>query len=321
MGRFLSVVVFILLIPGEYCATCPALQHPDIRILDIRLKPQSVPPKLTTYACQQFQVLENETFQAVAFEPLIGNEGVVHHMLLFGCERSIGTFAIHQCGGVDGSCRAWLTQYSLGVRGPICLPEDVGATFGKNSFTKMLLQVHWNNKNVSNNITDDSGFRIYYTTRLRKHDLGNIQIGQNDISIPPLSETIVRGSCSRQCTRIFPHPIYLTRTYIHMHYLGIKGRLEICRNGSFHTLIAKDEEYTYDKSPIHDHHMPIEVLPSDEIRLTCTFNTRDGQRRREETVYFGEGSEAEMCFAFVSYFPRIRGFDQCIQMGDRNINC
>lgn len=31
--------------------------------------------------------------------------------------------------------------------------------------------------------------------------------------------------------------------------------------------------------------------------------------------------QAEMCYAFVSYFPRIRGFDQCIQMGDIDINC
>lgn len=69
-------------------------------------------------------------------------------------------------------------------------------------------------------LKDDSGFRIYYTTRLRQHDLGNVQIGQNQIAIQPLSETTIKGSCSSGCTRMFPHSIYLTRTYIHMHYLG-----------------------------------------------------------------------------------------------------
>ena len=59
----------------------------------------------------------------------------------------------HQCGEADTSCRAWMSQYSLGVRGPICLPEDVGARFGKDSFKNLLLQVHWNNKNLSANFS------------------------------------------------------------------------------------------------------------------------------------------------------------------------
>lgn len=321
MERLVIVVVFVLKSVVETWASCPAVHQADIRVLEVRLQSHTVPQQQTTYVCQQFQAPDLDTYNAVAFEPLIGNEDAVHHMLLFGCEHDLGTYDIHPCGGVDASCSAWLSQYSVGVRGPICLPTDVGARFGKDSFTKLLLQVHWNNKNLAANITDDSGFRIYYTTRLRQHDLGNVQIGQNQIAIHPLSETTIKGSCSSKCTRMFPHSIYLTRTYIHMHYLGINGRLEVYRNGSLETLIAKDADYVYDKSPIHEHGTPVEILPGDEIRLSCTFNSRDGHRKKDNMVYFGEGSESEMCYAFVSYFPRIRGFDQCIQMGERDINC
>lgn len=220
MERLLVVVVFVVKSIVETWASCPVVHQADIRVLEVRLQPHPVPQQQTTYVCQQFQVPDLETYHAVAFEPLIGNEDAVHHMLLFGCDHDFGTDDIHPCGGLDTSCSAWLSQYSLGVRGPICLPNDVGARFGKDSFTKLLLQVHWNNKNLAANITDDSGFRIYYTTRLRQHDLGNVQIGQNQIAIQPRSETTIKGSCSSSCTGMLPHSIYLTRTYIHMHYLG-----------------------------------------------------------------------------------------------------
>lgn len=43
----------------------------------------------TSYYNQQ--VPDLETYHAVAFEPLIGNEDAVHHMLLFGCDHDLGT--------------------------------------------------------------------------------------------------------------------------------------------------------------------------------------------------------------------------------------
>ncbi|XP_055997218.1 DBH-like monooxygenase protein 1 isoform X2 [Ostrea edulis] len=282
MAKLLSIAISVLVSADATYTSCPAIHQPDIRVLDIRLKPQAIPKELTTYACQQFQVPHTERYEAVAFEPIIGNRDVVHHMLLFGCENDMGTSTIHQCGAQDGTCSTWFAQYSLGVRGPICLPRDVGVQFGKDSFTKMLLQVHWNNNNASANATDDSGFRIYYTTTPRAYDLGNVQIGQNEISIPPQSEVTVRGSCSTRCTRMFHHPIYLTRTYIHMHYLGTSGKLELYRNGSLETLIAKDEDYIYDKSPIHEHQNPIEILPG-----MCITKKRTGRITVEWQMFRG----------------------------------
>ncbi|XP_078336588.1 dopamine beta-hydroxylase-like isoform X4 [Crassostrea virginica] len=251
-------LVYLIVLLGNLVvsqSSCPTIHRPDIRVLDVKLQSQVIPQQLTTYVCQQIQVPDLETYHAVAFEPLIGNKDAVHHMLLFGCDHDLGSFDPHQCGEADTSCRAWMSQYSLGVRGPICLPEDVGARFGKDSFKNLLLQVHWNNQNLSANFS------------------------------------------------------------------GIKGRLELFRNGSLQTVIATDDQYVYDKSPIHNHMTPIKVQAGDEVRLSCTFNSRDGERKKHRVIHFGEGSEAEMCYAFVSYYPRISGFDQCIQMGDRNINC
>lgn len=33
------------------------------------------------------------------------------------------------------------------------------------------------------------------------------------------------------------------------------------------------------------------AISGEEIKLTCTFNSRDGHRKKDNMVYFGEGSE------------------------------
>ena len=76
---------------------------------------------------------------------------------------------------------------------------------------------------------DNSGIRVYYIKTLRPYDVGNVQIGQDNLFIPPRRPlTVQEGSCSGTCTRLrLPHPIYITRTYLHMHHLGERLNCEL----------------------------------------------------------------------------------------------
>ena len=67
-----------------------------------------------------------------------------------------------------------------------------------------------------------SGIRLTYTKNLRKFDIGNVQVGQNQIDIAPLSkEFTVTGKCSSKCTSLMlPRSVYIARAYLHMHQLG-----------------------------------------------------------------------------------------------------
>ena len=69
---------------------------------------------------------------------------------------------------------------------------------------------------------DQSGMRVYYTPDLRPFDLGHVQVGQQDVVIPPgVTRHAQSGGCSGECTRmLLPHPIHLTTAHLHMHYLG-----------------------------------------------------------------------------------------------------
>ncbi|GFS24657.1 dopamine beta-hydroxylase [Elysia marginata] len=50
--------------------------------------------------------------------------------------------------------------------------------------------------------------------------------------------------------------------------------------------------------PTHD--PPLEIRPGDEIKTTCTYSSLSSNRY----VYFGEGTSDEMCFGFLTVYPR-----------------
>ena len=41
------------------------------------------------------------------------------------------------------------------------------------------------------------------------------------------------------------------------------------------------------------------MRPGDELKTTCTFKSD----HKDKTVYFGEGTQDEMCYAFITYHP------------------
>jgi len=324
-------VVFLLvtMVTRRAQSSCDDVLHnPDVRFFDIRLPPMDVPRDLTTYTCQYFELpipsntlgagLPNVGYHAVAFEPIIANKDVVHHMILFGCpDHPHLDILPHQCSGQDNKCRTFLMQWSKGVQGRICSPPNAGVKFGDDGVQSLALQVHWNNANRTAGLRDYSGVRVYYTRALRVYDLGNLQVGQNDLEIPAGQGHVEQtGSCSSECTSNWlRHPIYLTRGHIHMHYLGSGGSLEVVRGGSVVSTVMMDHSFRYDTPPTHDLSTPVEVRPGDELRLTCFYNSTGIHR----TFFWGEGSDGEMCYAFISYYPKVEKFDQCIQFDKYDI--
>ncbi|GFO42330.1 DBH-like monooxygenase protein 1 homolog [Plakobranchus ocellatus] len=309
---------------------CEATLARDVKHFDVRLSKTSVPNQRTTYVCQAqpIPVSEDREYHAVAFEPLIENKHLIHHMLLFGCGESYDTptkqaqsYIPHVCGPPDYGCRFFLVQWSMGMDGQICSPPDAGVRFGFKSFKTLALQIHWNNANLTDGMADSSGFRIYYTRELRKYDVGNLQVGQNDLEIPPGQDHYAQtGSCSSECTsQWLSQPTFLTRAHIHMHYTGDGGVLELVRGDKVIQEVVRDLTYNYARPPVHDLQEPVKVLPGDELRLTCFFNTKDGDKRRNRTVYFGEGSDGEMCYAFITYYPNVDHFNQCVQFDNYDV--
>ena len=57
----------------------------DVQTIRLQLSPTPVPPKETTYICQGMELPSNDTYHMIASEPLIANENVMHHIVVFKC--------------------------------------------------------------------------------------------------------------------------------------------------------------------------------------------------------------------------------------------
>ncbi|KAH3792607.1 hypothetical protein DPMN_146104 [Dreissena polymorpha] len=70
-----------------------------------------------------------------------------------------------------------MVKWDVGMEGVIDMPEVAGVRICKSSFMYLLFQIHWNNPQLRVELSDQSGFRLHVTTRLRPYDVGNVEIG------------------------------------------------------------------------------------------------------------------------------------------------
>ena len=57
--------------------------------------------------------------------------------------------------------------------GTLNLPENVGAgLLGEAGYSSFTLQIHYDNATLVPGVPDSLGVRVYYTSHLRKHELG-----------------------------------------------------------------------------------------------------------------------------------------------------
>ena len=58
----------------------------DVQTLELRFPRSKVPTAETTYACYVFDVPADQPYHLVAFEPIIDNPNVMHHMVAMVCD-------------------------------------------------------------------------------------------------------------------------------------------------------------------------------------------------------------------------------------------
>ncbi|XP_062583183.1 uncharacterized protein LOC134244942, partial [Saccostrea cucullata] len=283
---------------------CDTLNDPETQYFDIKFPRRKVPAKKTTYTCMVVEVPEVGDHHMVANTPLIDNDHVMHHMLLYGCQGDAvpKLNTPYECG-MEASleCRELIGLWQVGLQGE-CMHRDAGFRFGKNGYRHIALQMHWTNKQERSDYRDGSGMRIFYTTSLRQHDAGTLWVGQMFLEIPPqMPDVAVSGVCTSECTsKIFEDNLNVIGAFNHMHLLGKGQNVEHFRNGKRIGVLTNDTHYSYNSPAQKSFDVPIVVKPGDELKTTCTFNS-EGVRKY---TFFGKGTHDEMCFAFIKYYPK-----------------
>jgi len=120
------------------------------------------------------------------------------------------------------------------------------------------------------------------------HEAEAVLMGPVQFSIPPGNQ-VVTGSCTPNVSAtifgVFPH----------MHYLGTHMKVDVAATGA--TTNLHDGPYDFEDQQIYPV-TPTAIDVGDVVEVTCSYTNATDQ-----TVSFGESSEAEMCFAAVFYYP------------------
>ncbi|XP_063442573.1 uncharacterized protein LOC134722871, partial [Mytilus trossulus] len=296
---------------------CPATQDSGVISYTYSLPPTPVPVKETTYMCMVFDFPQGQDIHQIAYEPVIDNANVMHHMTIMGCmpgqtvpPNEVGV--PHECGmGASSSCQIVLGVWSLGFSGH-CLPDEAGIRIGPNKYTQGAIQLHWTNPLLSNSLVDGSGMKLYFTPNLRPNDAGIFITGQNYLNIPSgLESHQEEGECPSECTnQLFTGTIHVFSALNHMHYLGSEMKVKLHRNGTKIADLTDDPLYVYDSPQLHELSPAIEVMPGDSITTKCTYKSTS----RSGTTLYGQSTFDEMCFGLLYYYPvaNIAGAWTCI---------
>lgn len=250
------------------------------------------------YQCFVFRSPFAAGEQATAWAPIIDDQRVVHHWILYRADS--GNYQ-------DGSvipCDVGLQISTEFVAGwapggeNVILPPDVGLELGTPD-DWYLLQIHYNNTANYADAFDASGVAFCSTPSPRQNTAGVLTLGTTSLAIPPGAVGHEeKGTCGFLSTISWPGPMHLVASSPHMHKLGRGFRTVLDRFAGGTEMVTDIPVFDYESQGFYLHDAPITVNPGDTLRSTCVFDNPS-----EETVLFGEGTNDEMCFNFVLAYP------------------
>ena len=100
-----------------------------------------------------------------------------------------------------------MSDYTQGTGGdPEVFPDNVGLPLAEEfgGATYFILETHYDNPSMQQDVVDNSGLRFLYTDIVREHDTGMFLIGVDPYvwhTIPPYQDSFMSlGRCPSECT-------------------------------------------------------------------------------------------------------------------------
>ncbi|XP_054876024.1 DBH-like monooxygenase protein 2 homolog [Poeciliopsis prolifica] len=291
----------------------PKTVPPDAKYLSLKVDKITVPPNTTYYHCKVMKLQDLPTKHHIyQIEPEIEHKEVVHHMLLYHCPSFVKEQYDKPCyrGDIGDHCFGVVASWAIGGEA-YTLPENTGIPIGgTQNDTYYRLEIHYNNPQKKEGIIDSSGLRLYYTDKLRQHDVGILTTGVFPVShmeyaIPPKAAKFQSyGICNTTLFSRFEDPIPDLQVFsvlLHTHLAGRKVRVGHFRKGKQIGFLGVNENYDFDMQEIVNLGNIKTIKSDDEIIVECIYNTSD----RTQSTMMGLSTSDEMCLAFLFYYPAI----------------
>lgn len=159
----------------------------------------------TNYMFRSFKVPDDITDGSMIGFNVVQDSGpskkMLHHLLFYGCKydkadrKNAAAFYQNeakegdsQLGNAEGGCHELLYVWAVG-NPAVNLPADVGFSVGtdtKARWTHYLIEFHYHNENLEQNVVDNSGIRVTYSKVRKSQEAGILTIGDSVVTSGPL---------------------------------------------------------------------------------------------------------------------------------------
>jgi hypothetical protein len=251
----------------------------------------SLPPSTEKYVCVRLTATADTYVRSIRpVAPL----GTHHTVLMLGAPD-----------GPDGTvdCTTALTKpaiYASGV-GTETLDLPPGVAVHVRPGQQLLLNLHLFN-GTDSAITGASGIEILAAEPgTVQHEAGVVLIGKAvGLTVPPNLSTQVG-----RCTTPANGTVFALAP--HMHMLGRHMKVSYANANGSGARVLHDQPYSFDEQRFESLAPQLVTGAGGHITVECTYMNPTGQ-----TVYFGESSNQEMCYALAFVYPA-PPVEQCVQ--------
>lgn len=245
------------------------------------------------YTCFYFRPPYADGSQALYLHSLFDRTNLkyLHHWILYGRDTPSHT------AGTSSNCSAaepgayFITGWAPGSN-PAPLPPDVGLNLPART-GELTLEIHY--YNPSNDAGQQDATGVEFCTapaNTRPHTAQVSFTGSEGICIQPFATTNVVGQCT---PRTDMGDIHIVGVAPHMHQAARRMSIVINRaNGTKETL--HDQPFDFNSQTFWP--KDAVVHPGDTLTTTCYY-----QNTTANQIHFGERTQDEMCFGFITSWP------------------
>jgi len=230
-----------------------------------------------------------------AMAPILGNNQMVHHIVLFSLPTASLTDEMRDprgwnCidnAGVD-SVNGMISAWAPGML-PIEFPEGTGLAVDEDQ--SIVIQMHYF-YNGAEDVpeSDQSGYAFHLAPEAEPVvPVFMAPIGDFSFVIPP-------GAPAYSSTDEFTNsyvPLKVLGIFPHMHELGSWFNARVIHTDGTETCLV-DGAYSFDNQMTYQFKDAVPLNTGDSVEFTCTWDNSDGT----EEVRWGERTNEEMCFFF-----------------------
>ena len=255
------------------------------------------------YQCFAFKSPFTEPTQAIAWAPIIDDERVIHHWILYRSKQPQTDGAVFPCDLSLQLQADFVAGWAPGG-GNVMMPPSVGLELGgPDDF--YIMQVHYHNSAHYADAVDASGVAFCVPDQPEPQTAGVLTLGTTSLNIPAGAQNHTEvGTCGGLSTFFWPE-LHIIGASPHMHELGRAMKTILTRPGGVTETII-DKPFNFESQGMYFNDQEIVVHAGESLQTTCTYDNPGASM-----VNFGEGTGDEMCFNFVLAYP-------IDQLGSRN---